>query len=425
MKQMLIKNAAVFTDNKIISADVAINHGKIEKINQNISGQFEMVLNASGMVLAPGLVDIHVHLREPGFEYKEDILSGSKAAAAGGFTTIACMPNTRPVIDDAEKVQWIIEKSKNTGYVNVLPVAALSIGQKGEEAADIKALKNAGAVALSDDGLPVMNAALLRQVMQEAKALDLPVISHCEDAHMTDRGVINEGAVSKRLNLPGRPAIAEELMVARDAMLARETGAHVHIAHVSTKHSVEIIRRAKAEGVYITCETCPQYFTFTEEEVIESGSLAKVNPPLRTGEDVAAIIQGLADGTIDAIVTDHAPHSMEEKAQDLLHAPSGMSGLETALAAALTMLVHGGELTLEQLLMKMTSRPADIIGCGGGRLYEGEIADLVLFDPKEEWVVNPEEFYSKGKNTPFGGKKLKGRVCCTILGGEITYRRRL
>jgi dihydroorotase len=294
-------------------------------------------IDASGLVVAPGLVDLHVHFRDPGYTYKEDLFSGASAAAAGGVTSVVCKPNTNPVIDSAEAVRSLLKRAENAA-VNIYTYAAVSVGELGQELTDPSALKESGAVALSDDGQPVGRAALLRRAMQRAKALGLLISSHCEDAEMVKSFAVNEGRVSKKLGIPGRPAIAEELMVARDIMLAADTGARVHIAHVSTAGSVDIIRRAKAAGIPVTAETCPQYFTLTEEAVLEKGSLARVNPPLRTEADVAAVTEGLCDGTLDAIVTDHAPHSEEEKAQPLIMAPSGMVGLETSLGLALTML---------------------------------------------------------------------------------------
>ena len=337
----------------------------------------------------------------------------------GGFTSIACMPNTSPVVDTPEGVAFVLTQAKKACGVNVLPIAAVSMGQKGQELTDAEALAAAGAIALSDDGVPVQDANLMRDALIKARRQRLPVLSHCEDAGMVRNYAVNEGAVSRRLRIPGRPAIAEEVMVMRDAMLAEETGSAVHICHVSTARSVEIVRQLKKKGVRITCETCPQYFTLTEEEILTQGSLARVNPPLRTKQDVDGIIRGLKDGTIDAIATDHAPHSAEEKARPLTEAPSGMVGLETALAVALTALYHTGKLDLSALLRKMTANPARILGTDKGRLTLGSDGDVVIFDPDEEWTVDPSQFASKGRNTPFAGHTLKGKVKYTIVGGTI------
>ena len=365
---------------------------------------------------------MHVHLREPGFTYKEDIASGTAAAARGGFTSVACMPNTRPAVDSPEGVRYILDRPAECCGIRVWPIAAVSRGEQGEALTDAHALKEAGAVALSDDGVPVQNANLMRDALIRAKRTGLTVLSHCEDATMVRNYAVNEGRVSRTLGLPGRPAIAEELMVMRDAMLAEETGGAVHICHISTAGSVEIVRQFKKRGVAITCETCPQYFTLTEEEVLTRGSMARVNPPLRTRQDVEAVIRGLQDGTIDAIATDHAPHSAQEKARPLAEAPSGMVGLETALGVTLTALYHTGKMDLSDLLKKLTFHPACILRIPKGRLSLGGEADFTIFDPNEMWTVDPERFASKGRNTPFAGKKLRGKVKYTIVGGEIVYQ---
>lgn len=403
--------------------DILVEDGRIAVIGSDLNVPSAQVIDASGLTVCAGLVDMHVHLRQPGFEYKETIATGAQAAAAGGFTAIACMPNTKPVIDCPEGVAFIQAQAAQAGGAQVFPIAALSKGELGQEVNDYEALKKAGAVALSDDGMPVQNANLLRDAMILAHRQGLAILSHCEDADMVQNFAVNEGRVSRQLRIPGRPAIAEELQVMRDAMLAEETGAAVHICHISTAKSVAIVRRYKKKGIRITCETCPQYFTFTEEEVLNQGSLARVNPPLRTSADVEGIIEGLKDGTIDAIASDHAPHAAEEKARPLTMAPSGMVGLETSLAASLTALYHTGEMSLSDILRKMTVNPAGILRLPNkGRLAVGSDADLVLFDPNEEWVVDPEQFRSKARNTPFAGKTLKGRVKYTILGGEIIYQ---
>jgi dihydroorotase len=400
---------------------IFIKDGKIAPLHMLPDDRSALtVLDAGGLIVAPGLVDMHVHFRDPGFQYKEDLMSGAAAAAAGGVTTALCMPNTSPVIDTAEAVSDILTRAKSAP-VNILPYAAVTFGQKGEALTDAAALKTAGAAALSDDGIPIMNAALLREAMKAAKKLGLLIVSHCEDAGLVQNYAVNEGIISEKLGIPGRPAIAEELMVMRDIMLAHETGARLHIAHVSTARSVEIIRRAKASGVNVTAETCPQYFTLTEDEILTQGAMARVNPPLRTQKDVDAIIAGLMDGTIDAVATDHAPHSADEKALPLDKAPSGMVGLETSLGLALTKLYHTGILPLDRIVKLMSSNPAKILGINKGRIAPGDAADLVLFDPAAPWTVTPEEFRSKGRNTPFAGMPLKGKVKYTIVGGKIVY----
>ena len=402
--------------------DVLIEDGKVAVIGSDIRDSEAQVLDARGMVVCAGLVDMHVHLRDPGLEYKETIETGALAAAHGGFTSVACMPNTRPAVDCPEQVAYVKSKAAGACGVHVWPIGAVSVGEKGEELTCFEALKEAGVVALSDDGMPIQNANLMRDALILARRQELTVLSHCEDADMVKNYAVNEGRISRQLRLPGRPAIAEELMVCRDAMLAEETGGAVHICHISTARSVALVRRYKKKGVHITCETCPQYFSLTEDEILEKGSLARVNPPLRTRADVEAIIEGLKDGTIDAIATDHAPHSAEEKARPLESAPSGMVGLETALGVTLTYLYHTGEMSLSDILRKMTLNPACIMRINKGRLALGGDADLVIFDPDEEWTVDPEQFASKGRNTPFGGHKLKGKVKYTIVGGRIVYQ---
>ena len=402
--------------------DVLVEDGKIAVLGSDIRDPEAEVLDARGLTICAGLVDMHVHLRDPGQEYKETIETGTRAAARGGFTSVACMPNTRPAIDCAEQISYVKRKAEEACGVNVWPIGAVSRGEKGEALTDFEELKQAGAVALSDDGMPVQNANLMRDALILAHRQDLTVLSHCEDADMVKNYAVNEGRVSRQLRLPGRPAIAEEIMVARDAMLAEETGAAVHICHISTAKAVAIVRRYKKKGVHITCETCPQYFSLTEDEVLEQGAMARVNPPLRTRADVEAIIEGLKDGTIDAIATDHAPHSAEEKARLLEEAPSGMVGLETALGVTLTYLYHTKHMPLSDILRKMTLNPACILRINKGRLAIGGDADMVIFDPDEEWTVDPEQFASKGRNTPFSGHKLKGKVKYTIVGGKIVYQ---
>ena len=401
--------------------DIYIENGKIAQLGKDLTVPGAQMLDAAGLTAAPGLVDLHVHLREPGFETKETVATGCAAAARGGVTTLVAMPNTRPVTDCPEIVRLVRDKAAFAG-VNVLPAGAVTVGQQGQALTDFAALKAAGVPALTDDGMPIQNLALLRQAMREAKELGLPLLDHCEDRDMVQNYAVNEGKVSAQLGLPGRPAIAEELQIMRDAMLAEETGAHVHICHISTGKGVDIVRRAKARGVRITCETCPQYFTLTEDEVLRQGALARVNPPLRTQKDVEAIRAGLMDGAIDAIATDHAPHIAEEKSRLLPDAPSGLVGLETSLALALTGLYHGGLLSLNRVVELMSASPAALLGLDKGTLGVGCDADLVLFDPDEEWIIDKNNFVSKGRNTPFHGRLVRGKVKYTISRGNIIYQ---
>ena len=420
---LLIKNGRIVDPGSGMDrvADLFIQNGRLAPLSERPADlRGVTVLDAEGLVVAPGLVDMHVHFRDPGFLHKEDLISGAEAAAAGGVTTAACMPNTSPVLDSPEAVADVVRRA-GAASITVLPYGAVTVGQKGKALTEAAALRDAGAVALSDDGMPVMNVALLREAMLSASRLGMFISSHCEDSELVKNYSVNAGAAAEKLGLPGRPAIAETLMVARDALLARETGARVHIAHVSAAESVELIRRAKAEGVPITAETCPQYFTLTEEEVLRQGSIAKVNPPLRTQADVDAVVAGLRDGTLDAIATDHAPHAADEKALPLTEAPSGISGLETSLSLALTALYHTGHMSLLKIIELMSFNPARILGIPKGRLRDGADADLVLFDLEERWTVSPARFRSKGRNTPFAGTELRGRVKYTIAAGKIVY----
>ena len=382
----------------VLLQDLLIEDGKIALLDRGLETDADLVIPASGLVVCPGLVDMHVHLRDPGLTYKEDILTGTAAAAHGGVTSVACMANTDPVVDSPEQIEYILNRARFGSGVHVYPIGAVSMGLRGEEPTDAEALKKAGAIALSDDGCNVDNANLMRDVLIRARRLDMPVLCHCEDTSMVEGRAVNEGSVSRQLWLEGRPAIAEELMVMRDAMLAEETGAHVHICHVSTARSVDIIRKMKKKGVHLTCETCPQYFWLTEDEILTQGSMARVNPPLRTA------------------------HSAEEKARPLTRAPSGMVGLETSLALTLTGLYHTGKMELPDLIRRMSTNPADILHLPKGRMSMGVAADLTIFDPDQEWTIDPEPFASKGRNTPFAGKTVKGRVKYTIVDGQIVYQ---
>jgi len=385
-------------------------------------------LDASGLIVCPGFVDIHCHLRQPGFEEKETIATGTKAAARGGFTTVCCMPNTEPPLDAPDTLHWLKEKASQDGWVAILPIGCVSKGRKGEELTDMVALAKAGAVAFSDDGDPIANSQLMRRALEYSRELGLPIINHCEDKSLSKNGVINEGAVSARLGLKGIPAAAEEVMVARDLILANFAKARLHIAHVSTRGSVELIRRAKEEGVTVTAEVTPHHLTLTEERIIGKSSSqrldtnAKVNPPLRTEEDVKALIQGLKDGVIDAIATDHAPHTRADKNCDLEMAAFGISGLETALGCLMT-LVHQEEISITQLISKLTCEPARVIGGNRrlGALKMGAPANITIVDPDREWVVDSHNFASKGKNTPYDGARFRGKVMATIANGALVY----
>lgn len=404
-------------------ADIYINDGIIEKIDTglDIDGVDE-IIDANGFIVAPGLVDMHTHLREPGFEYKEDIETGTSAAAMGGFTSVACMPNTEPPIDNAAIVEFIKSRSNAVGKVNVYPIGCISKGQKGEELAPIGELKYAGAVAISDDGRPVENALLMKRALQYANTFDISVISHCEDLSLVDSGSANEGFMATSLGLRPITPAAEEVMVARDVLLAENEGVRVHIAHISTRRSVEIIRNAKARGVKVTCETCPHYFTLTEQAIDGFNTNAKMNPPLRSKEDVDAIIEGLRDGTIDVIATDHAPHHIDEKNCEFALASNGIVGLETSLPLSVTYLVDTGVLTMGELVTKMSLNPAKILGLSKGSLAENALADVVIFDDKEEFKVDVSTFKSKGKNSPYNGFELKGKVKYTIVNGKIIVK---
>ncbi|MBI3811914.1 MAG: dihydroorotase, partial [Nitrospirae bacterium] len=370
--------------------------------------------------VVPGFVDLHVHLREPGFEYKETIKTGTEAAAAGGFTSICCMPNTNPVNDNQSVTRMILEKARQEGLVHVYPIGAITKGSKGEELSEVGDLVRAGCVAITDDGKPVMNSEVMRRAMEYALAFDLTVIDHCEDEHLMEGGVMNEGVVSMELGLKGIPAAAEEVMVARNLILAELTGARLHLAHISTAGSVRLIREAKSRGVRVSAETCPHYFSLTEEAVRGYNTLAKMNPPLRTSQDRDAVRQGLKDGTLDVIATDHAPHAEDEKDREFDLAPFGIVGLETALPLTL-MLVEEGVLSVDEAVAKLTVHPARVMRLNKGHLGAGADADLSLIDPEATWTVDPKKLRSKSKNTPFGGWKMKGLVSMTIVDGRVVY----
>jgi dihydroorotase len=378
-------------------------------------------LDIKGLLVVPGLIDMHTHLREPGFEYKETIQTGSEAAAAGGFTSIACMPNTNPVNDNRSVTEFIRRQAARCGLVNVYPVASISMKMEGVDLSEFMDLKNSGAVAFSDDGKPVMDSALMRRALEYASSLGVPVISHCEDIRLSAGGAMNEGLMATELGLGGIPTIAEDIMVARDILIADYTRTTLHIAHVSTAGAVQLIREAKARGINVTAETAPHYFTLTDESVKDFDTRFKVNPPLRSAADVAAVKQGLKDGTIDAIATDHAPHSLTDKEVEFDYAAFGLTGLETSLGLALK-LVDDGILSLNELVLRMSTNPARILHLQKGTLKTGSDADITVIDLKKNWVVDPQSLRSRGKNTPFYGWKMTGKAVMTIVGGEITYQ---
>ncbi|MFQ6093296.1 MAG: dihydroorotase [bacterium] len=407
-------------------ADLFIEDGRIKEIRsrkarRDISSPPGQTLDATGKVVLPGLIDMHVHLREPGREDEETILSGAEAAVAGGFTGVACMPNTEPPVDDESAVRFILRRAEGTP-VRVYPVAAATKGRRGQELTEIADLVGAGAVAVSDDGTPVSDPEIMRRALEYTRMYNIPVVSHCEELSLTAQGVMNEGRMSTVLGLRGMPPVAEEIMVARDIALAEYTGGRLHIAHVSTARSVELIRQAKSRGVNVTTEATPHHFTLTEEALRSFDTNLKMNPPLRAARDVEAIREGLADGTIDAIASDHAPHSVEEKEVEFDAAPFGIIGLETTLALVLTELVSSGVLSLPAAVAKLSTNPALIFGIEGGHLRKGDRADVTVIDPTKRWTVDVTRFRSKSRNSPFGGRELTGGVEAVIVGGKIVYR---
>lgn len=406
------------------SYDVLIVDEKIEKVafeipEDTVDG-LEQTIDASGKVVLPGLIDLHVHLREPGFEYKETIETGCLAAAKGGITTICPMPNTKPVIDHAQRVKDLLERAENAP-VHVLPVGAVTVGQEGKELADIQGMKEAGAVALSEDGRSVMNAQLFRRGMQEAARVGIPMFSHCEDQSLVDGGVMNAGDRAEELGLPGITNAVEDVIAARDIFISKETGAKLHLCHCSTADSAVLVRLAREQGLDVTAEVCPHHFTMSDDEITEDDGRFKMNPPLRSREDVQALKEALREGVIEVISTDHAPHGAEEKAQGMLKAPFGIVGLETSFALAYTELVQGGYLTLGGLVEKMSVNPARVLGIPKGSLSPGKAADLIIADISEPYAIDSSRFVSKGKNTPFDGKIVTGRVEKTFVDGTLVY----
>ncbi len=407
--------------------DLWIQDGKIAGLGEDAPADVRSNKSAQGMqvpgaIVCPGLVDIHVHLREPGQEEKETIETGTRAAARGGFTTVACMPHTVPPLDDRPRIEYVVRRARESGWARVHPIAAVTVGQMGERLTEIEDLVAAGAVAISDDGKPVRNAELMRRALELTRRLGVPVIQHAEDPDLKGDGVMHEGWTSTRLGMKGIPDAAESVMVARDALLAELTGGHVHVAHVSAARSVEIIRRAKARGIKMTAETAPHYLILTDEAVEGYDPRTKMNPPLRSAKDRDALIEAVADGTLDCLATDHAPHTEIEKDSDFDAAPFGIVGLETALGVLLKALVEPKHLSMPELILRMTANPLRVLGLPGGTLEAGTPADVTIFDPARRWTVRAAEFASMGRNTPFEGWELKGLVLLTMLGGKITYR---
>lgn len=425
MKPLLIKNGRVIDPASGLDdrRDLLIENGRLTALDKTIERADAELFDATNLVVAPGFIDMHVHLREPGKEGAETIATGTRAAAAGGFTAVACMPNTQPVNDNAMVTRYILERAATVGSVRVYPIGAVTQGSAGEELAEIESLRANGVVAVSDDGRPVANSRILRRALEYCRALGMPLIDHCEDPHLAAGGVMNEGEWSLRLGLRGMPALAEELPVTRNAKVAALTGSRVHIAHLSTQGALEAVRRAKEQGVRLTCEVTPHHFSLTEEACCHYDTRTKMNPPLRTAEDVAALVEALADGTVDAIATDHAPHSATEKQTDFESAPFGVIGLETVLGLALQKLYHTGKITLLRLVELLSTNPARILGIEGGRLQVGAPADITLFDPERSWTYRAAEGLSKSQNSPFDGWTFRGAPVATLVNGQVVYRR--
>jgi len=400
-------------------ADVLIDSGKIIKIAPDIQSKKAEVIDVSGLSVMPGLVDVHVHLRDPGYEYKENVETGLKAAAAGGFTTVVCMPNTSPAIENKSVVKYLREKSEMAGLGRLWAAGAATKERKGRELAEIGDMMEEGIAAITDDGSPVANPQLMRRIFEYAKIFDLVFMSHAEVPEISSDGVMHEGLVSTTIGLPGIPPQAESVMVARDVQLAKLTGGRLHVTHISTPAALDEIRRAKDEGLRVTCDVTPHHLTLTDEAVMEFDTCMKVNPPLRPREYVEAMIEGLKDGTIDAIASDHAPHAVHEKETPFNEAPFGMIGLETTLAVTYTKLVKTGAMTLRQLAGKLSAGPAGALGLDAGRIEEGAGADITVFDPEAVWTVDPSKFYSLGRNCPYAGWEVSGKAVMTIAGGRV------
>ena len=415
---MIVKNAEVVFADGVKKADIRIEGGKIAEIAPSIQGEG---IDCTGLTVFPGLIDMHVHLREPGYEKKEDILSGSRAAVKGGFTQVCCMPNTKPVTDNKVVVSYIKNRAKEVGLCKVHPVGAITEGQEGNNLAAIGAMKAAGAVAISEDGKSVPSAKMMSLAMQYASDFGLKCLCHCEDGALVDGGVVNEGYYSTLTGLKGSIRAAEDIIIAREICLAESLSLPVHICHVSTYSGVQLIREAKARGVQVTAETCPHYFTLTDEVIASFDTNTKVNPPIREEKDRLAVIEGLKDGTLDCIVTDHAPHHFDDKNVEYALAAFGISGLETSFALSYTALVKGGALTLCELAQKMSANPAAILSLEGGAIAVGAPADLTIADLNAAWTIDPKDFVSKGKNTPFTGREVYGKIRYTVVDGDVKY----
>lgn len=422
--KLLIKNGHIVDPTVPLNQvmDLLIEDGKIIKVEKNIQEEVEKVVYADGKYVMPGFIDLHVHLREPGFEYKETIQTGALAAARGGFTTICPMPNTKPATDSPERIRSIIEKAKKEAVVHVLPVGAITIGQEGKVLTDIEGMKKAGAVAISEDGKSVMNAALYQEAMKLASENDLVVMAHCEDKNLAGSGAMNAGKRAEELEIAGISNAVEDVIVARDILLSKETNTRLHLCHCSTKDSVRMIKEAKEEGLLVTGEVCPHHFTLTEDDIKEDDANFKMNPPLRTKKDVEALKEGLKEGIMDVISTDHAPHSEEEKKKSIKDAPFGIVGLETAAALTITELVRKGYLDFLGMAQKMSTNPAKVLGIDKGSLRVGKDADITILDPEECYIIEVKDFASKGKNSPFQGREVYGKIKMTIVDGEIVYQ---
>jgi dihydroorotase len=425
MARLLIQDGRVISPEDRLDGmlDLLIENGEIREIAPHLAAPSDETFDAQGQIVAPGFVDIHVHLREPGGEISETLETGLRAAVAGGFTAVCPMPNTRPVNDSAELARHLVNRAEELKLARVFPIAAVTVGSQGEKLTDFQALMAAGAVGFSDDGKPVKTTALMKEALEKAKDLGLPVIDHCEVPELSAGGVMNEGVHSKSLGLRGIPNSAEDGCIARDIEIIASTGGHLHVAHLSTAGGIGMVREAKARGLQVTCEVTPHHFTLTDEAVTRYGTNAKMNPPLREAADVEALLEGIQDGVVDAIATDHAPHAAELKSRSMAEAPFGVTGLETALALGLKQLVYSGKITIGQLIALMSSKPARIINRPLGRIRVGGAADLTLFDPDLEWTYHTAKGYSKSHNSPFDGWALRGTVMATIVQGRIVFRR--